>query len=149
MMSDIEQLLRERDIRPTPIRTGVLTLLRQSRRAYTNADLERAFDHSLDRVSLYRSLLTLTEANLIRKHIDARGTCSYFYAPTDGSVPTPSLADDGVSADYPHFKCSHCETVVPLPKLPEEYLALVRQYQLDNLRLLAEGTCDTCRKHPY
>lgn len=133
-MPAIHQQLRDKGVRPTPIRTGILTLLMQTRRAYSHADLERAFDHSLDRVSLYRSLLTLEEAGLIQKHIDQKGNVSYFCQDIDNQ-----------DATYPHFKCSHCETVVPLPKLPPEYLALVRQYQLDNLRLLAEGTCDDCR----
>ena len=153
-MLTIEQLLRNKAVRPTPIRTGILSLLMQTKRAYAHADLERAFDFSLDRVSIYRSLLTLSEAGLIHKHIDAKGTCSYFYAPLD-IMPVDKSADTVVlnqneatnPTGYPHFKCSNCETVVALPKLPPEYLALVRQYQLDNLRLLAEGTCDDCRHH--
>lgn len=144
-MLTIEQLLRDKGVRPTPIRTGILALLMQTRRAYAHADLERAFEYALDRVSLYRSLLTLTEAGLIRKHIDNKGTCFYFYAQIETVETTIEPNRETDSSGYPHFKCSRCETVVPLPKLPEEYLALVRQYQLDNLRLLAEGTCDDCR----
>lgn len=52
-------------------------------RAYSHADLERAFDHPLDRVSLYRSLLTFNEAGLIHRHINAKGACSYFYRPAN------------------------------------------------------------------
>ncbi len=144
-MNDIEQLLRTRGIRPTIIRTGVLSLLTESKRAYTHADLERAFNHSLDRVSLYRCLLTLTEAGLVQKHIDTKGICSYFNLPAD-TIPV-NTAPTSIADDYPHFKCTQCETVVSLPKLPETYLALVRPFRLDTLRLTGEGTCNDCRHH--
>ncbi len=152
-MNDIEQVLRHKGVRSTPIRVGILSLLTQSNRAYTHADLERAFDHALDRVSLYRCLLTLTDAGLVHKHIDTKGLCWYFVAPVnrsaDAAVPVDAVPMDHPAGtgpdDYPHFKCNQCETVVSLPKLPEEYMARIRQYQLDNLRLLGEGTCDDCR----
>lgn len=148
MMNHIEQVLRNKGIRPTAIRMDILSLLTQSKRAYLSSELERAFDHALDRVSLYRCLLTLTDAGLVHKHIDTKGVCWYYVtsvetAPKD-ETPTDQSANMGTD-DYPHFKCNQCETVVSLPKLPEEYLAQIRQYQLDNLRLLGEGTCDDCR----
>ena len=142
-MSTIDQLLRDKSVRPTPIRVGILSLLLKTRRAYSPNELERAFDQALDRVSLYRCFLTLIQAGLIHRHIDAKGNCSYFCTPLDTFADATS-DDVSDSAGFPHFKCSQCETVIPLPKLPPEYIALVRQYQLDNLRLLAEGTCDDC-----
>lgn len=134
-MNEAAQVLQAKGIRSTTIRTDVLHLLMQSSRAYTHADVERAFGNALDRVSLYRCLLTLTEAGIIQKLIDSKGHCSYFYAP-------PSNV-----AVQPHFKCSHCETVLSLPELPEAYLNAMYKYKIDTIQLLAEGTCDDCQNH--
>lgn len=134
-MNKAAQLLHDKGIRSTTIRTDVLHLLMQSSRAYTHADVERAFGNALDRVSLYRCLLTFTKARIIQKLVDSKGHCSYFYAP-------PSTV-----AVQPHFKCSHCEMVVSLPELPEAYLNAVCKYQIDTIQLLAEGTCDDCQNY--
>jgi len=136
-MNKVAQLLHDKGIRSTTIRTDVLHLLMQSSRAYTHADVERVFSNALDRVSLYRCLLTLTEAGIIQKLIDSRGHTLYFYAPP----PTVAV--------QPHFKCSRCETVLSLPELPEVYLNAVRKYHIDTIQLLAEGTCDDCQNHRH
>ncbi|WP_080054218.1 Fur family transcriptional regulator [Spirosoma aerolatum] len=132
-MTEAEQLLHKKGIRITTLRTAVLHFLMQARKAFTHADLERAFDKQLDRVSLYRCLLTLTEAGIVQKLIDSDGNCSYFFEVTSAN-------------SHPHFKCSQCETVTCLPGLPEDYLNTLRQYQIDTLHLLAEGLCGTCRQ---
>lgn len=138
-MTDPEQLLRQKNIRITALRVGVLYVLIQSLKARTSADLETmlsSYSKRLrpDRVSLYRTLTTLTEAGLIRKFIDSRGSCSYFC----------ELSTSGTG--QVHFKCSQCETIVPLPTLPESYLNTVRQYQINSIHLLAEGTCNDCQQ---
>ncbi|WP_155297172.1 helix-turn-helix domain-containing protein [Spirosoma aerolatum] len=53
-MNQAEQLLLSKGVRSTPIRSEVLQLLIQSSKAYSHAELERAFGNALDRVSLYR-----------------------------------------------------------------------------------------------
>ncbi|WP_170061075.1 Fur family transcriptional regulator [Spirosoma aerolatum] len=133
-MTEAEHLLHQNGIRITAIRTAVLRLFMQSRKAFTHADLERAFDNQLDRVSLYRCLLTLTEAGIIQKFIDYGGNSLYFY-----EVLTSANR-------HPHFKCSHCETIVCLPALPEAYLNALTDYQIDTFHLLVEGTCNACRQ---
>jgi Fur family ferric uptake transcriptional regulator len=138
-MTDPEQLLRQNNIRITALRVGVLYVLIQSLKAHTSADLETmltGYSKRLrtDRVSLYRTLMTLTEASLVKKFIDSRGCCSYFCelsAPETGQV---------------HFKCSQCKTIIPRPALPEPYLDTVRQYQINSIHLLAEGTCNDCQQ---
>lgn len=132
-MNQAEQLLQSKGIRNTPIRSEVLHLLMQSAKAYSHADLEQAFDNSLDRVSLYRCLNTLIRAGLVQKRVDSKGYSCFFYAPMS------------LTAVQPYFKCSQCETVISLPELPRAYLKVVRQFQIDTIQLLAEGTCDTCR----
>ena len=129
-----EQLLRQKGVRPTAIRLKVLCFLMQSSKAYTHADVEEAFDNQPDRVSLYRTFLRLIEVGLIQKLIDSRGNCAYFYEAVT------------MLGGQPHLKCSHCETIVPLPALPEAYLTAMRQYQIKTIHLLAEGTCLTCRQ---
>jgi len=132
-MDTIAEQLRAKGVRPTPIRITVLHLLTQSPRAYTHADLERTFEHALDRVSLYSCLFTLLEAGLIQKLIDSKGACSYFYEAVQSA------------GNQPHFKCSQCETVVSLPELPEAYMNAVRTYRINTIQVLAEGTCDNCQ----
>ena len=134
MPNAIKQLLCDRGVRPTPIRVGVLALLIQSSKAHTHADLERAFNHKLNRISLYRCLITLCEAGLLQKLINTKGVIAYFYTLTAPSVIQP------------HFKCSQCETVISLPQLPESYLPWVDQYQIDAIHFLAEGLCTLCRR---
>jgi len=109
----------------------------QSDRAYTPSNLESVFKDDIDRVSIYRILSSLSEANILCKLVDLNGSTSYVFDNHSGCEDT---------WNHPHFKCKSCHTVIELPELPEVYLQHLEDYKIDRFNFLAEGICRECEQ---
>ena len=131
------EILNEYFIRATRHRCDVLKYFIDSKRALTHADLEKVFKGKIDRVSLYRMLHSFSEKKVLCKLVDSNGALSYVF---DGHLPNEH------SHFHPHYKCKTCNDVIELPELPESYMQQLKKLNIDELNILAEGTCDECQK---
>jgi Fur family ferric uptake transcriptional regulator len=130
-------ILKANSFRVTQHRCAVLEYFMKSKSALTHSDLEKKFQNEIDRVSLYRILHSFSEKQLLFKLIDSKGVVSYVYDRHNHS-------DDGHY--YPHYKCKSCNDVVELPELPKAYVDQLKKLNIDELNILAEGTCKECEK---
>ncbi|WMJ73925.1 transcriptional repressor [Cytophagaceae bacterium ABcell3] len=129
-------ILKKRKLKATAIRTKLLQSIISSEKALSHAELAEVIVQKADRVSIYRNLIVLTNAELIHKIVDQTGTARYIFN-------THQHANEKIGS-HPHFKCTNCDMVYCLPDLPKEYLASLSKLHLKNVTFLAEGMCQKC-----
>jgi Fur family transcriptional regulator, ferric uptake regulator len=130
----VKQMLKNHDLRHTACREEILHLFLENSYALTHGDIETRLDASHDRVTIYRTLKTFLEKNIIHKVLDDSGNLKYAMEKhTHHNKHT-----------HIHFKCSLCgetncleDTQIPAIHLPEGY-------QLSQANLLVQGVCKIC-----
>lgn len=132
-----QDILKQHSLRITPHRCEILEYFMNYRSALKHSDLEKEYKNKIDRVSLYRILHSFSENKILCKIIDSKGTVSYVF-------DEHSLNDN--SHFHPHYKCKTCNDVVELPELPKAYLERLKQLNIEEINILAEGVCNECEK---
>ena len=136
MPGTTDRLLRDFQMRSTPVRQEILELFLQKEYALSHHDIETEVSNSLDRVTVYRTLKTFLDKGLIHKVLDDEGSLKY------------ALCNDACTTaehhhDHVHFKCTRCGQTnclnIDLPgvKLP-------KGYQVEAVNVLIQGICDRC-----
>jgi Fur family ferric uptake transcriptional regulator len=137
MKKSATAVLDAHGLRKTDIRLKVVDRLRASQVAMSQPDLELEFQHETDRVTIYRTLHTLEEKGVIHRIIDLAGVSRY--ALCDETCDSHQHTDE-----HMHFHCLQCGNIycLDIPALPSYPLPV--GYNLQNIRLSAEGTCPSC-----
>jgi Fur family ferric uptake transcriptional regulator len=136
MNNDASYLLKEKGLRVTPARVGVLSLFLNSTKAYSLTDVEGFLKKDFDRSTLFRTLQSLNQEHLLEKFINSSGTAVFMMH---------SVLENYNENSHLHFKCGDCESVSTLPDLPDNYLAALGNKTVKSLNLLLEGTCEECQ----
>ncbi len=103
---DLRQLLVDRGIRVTEQRMVILRELAKLRIPTSHPELtERLSGMGLDRATVYRNLLSLTEAGLLVKTQLGDNVWRF-------ELPQAASAEHGA---HPHFVCNDCGNVACLP----------------------------------
>jgi Fur family ferric uptake transcriptional regulator len=135
-MKTIEELLESKKIRITAMRLLIYKFLAEKKVAVTLSDTENAFVKA-DRTTLYRTIKTFVENDIVHQIDDGTGTIKY------------ALCEVGCSCDiktdlHLHFYCSNCnETVcltdhkIPQINVPEGFIS-------ENVNLVVKGICNKC-----
>lgn len=138
-MVELREVLRAAGLRATSARMAVLEVLLAARAPLSHGEVcDRVGDRGIDRATLYRNLIDLAEAGLVRR--SDHGDHVWRFEWTGGE------SADHQAAEHAHFVCSRCGTV---SCLPEGAIAIhaVRGAPR-SLRVGAEvqvrGVCDTC-----
>ena len=130
----VKEILKKHGFRSTVHRVAVLEFFMVSQVAYATVEIEKAFKRKIDRVSVYRILHAFTEAQILCKLVDSSGTVRYVFDKHFGH-----------SHHQPHYKCKTCNDVVELPQLPDAYIKQLRKLNIEQINILAEGTCRQCK----
>ena len=136
MIAASEALLKNFQMRSTPVRQEILRLFLNKEYALSHADIEKEISNSLDRVTVYRTLKTFLDKGLIHKVLDDEGSLKY------------ALCNEACTTvehhhDHVHFKCIRCgqtnclDIIVPGVKLPKGYKA-------QTVNVLIQGICERC-----
>ena len=127
-------ILKQYAQRTTDKRVALLELLVDNPKAFSFSEIEKKLSISMDRATIYRTLHTFETIGLIMRVVDNKGTCRYMFNHEDHSH----------SNAHPHLRCRECERIVCLPSLPSEYLEGLKDYEIDEIYFLMEGTCPEC-----
>lgn len=127
-------MLKAKNQRVSPARVEMLTFFISNPKAHGLADIQRHFARAMDRVTIYRTLQAFVERRLLFKIFDKKGTALYSF----------NDADHKETKVHPHLKCSVCAVIVCLPDFPEEYLDKLHPYQIEDMQIFLEGTCNDC-----
>jgi Fur family ferric uptake transcriptional regulator len=131
---ELRQLLIGKGLRVTAQRTAVLLELAKAKLPISHPELtERLASQGLERTTVYRNLVSLTEAGLLVK--TQLGDSVWRFG-----LPNVNSAGHGV---HPHFVCNDCGDV---SCLPESSVALrgeaIRNHHVAEVQL--RGRCAAC-----
>ncbi|EON79146.1 Zinc uptake regulation protein ZUR [Lunatimonas lonarensis] len=130
-------ILRDANLRITSCRRDVLATFIGKRVALSHADLEEALKENFDRVTIYRTLKTFLENDLIHKVLDDSGTTKYALCAHD---PTQHHHNH----EHVHFKCEVCGNTSCIQEITLPKISLPSGYISKEKSLLVQGICKNC-----
>lgn len=130
-----ELLLEEKSIRPTAMRLLILKELDNSTSALNLNELEFLFDKA-DKVTLYRTIKTFEENQLIHSIFDGKGSVRYALC----SVDCTCSIDDA----HIHFHCYSCNHTTCQNDIAVPSVVLPQGYTRESLSYVINGTCPKC-----
>lgn len=137
MINEIDEILKHRKIKPTAMRILVLKELLSKNKAVNLYELENNFD-KVERTTLYRTLNTFVDYNLIHKIDDGTGSVKY------------ALCDDNCNCKlddlHIHFLCVKCEKTFCLKDIPIPIVKLPDNMTFETANYVVKGICEKCRK---
>lgn len=137
MDAKYEKMLLVKEVRPTTMRLLILRELDKAQSALNLNELEVLFDQ-VDHVTLYRTIKTFRENQLIHSIIDGTGSVRYALC-SEGC--TCSINDSHI-----HFHCDVCEKTLCLKQVKIPMVELPDGYALRSLSYVASGICPACKK---
>jgi Fe2+ or Zn2+ uptake regulation protein len=138
---DIEALLKHNGLRVTPVRVGVIEVLRKAAGPLDVPAILAKLPAYTDAVTVYRTLNTFTRKKMVHR---VRGEDrSWRYAAGD------TAAEDRMQHRHPHFVCESCGKVECLkeseiPATLVKSLHLANGYSVNYPEVVLHGTCPKC-----
>lgn len=127
--------IRASGLRATPARVAVLALLGQEQGPRSHGEVADGLaDGGWDRATIYRNLMDLTRAGLVRR--TRFGNRVYRF----------ELAG-GAEHEHPHFVCRECGSVACLPEAEiavQKAQDIPRAVACRDVEVQLRGRCDTC-----
>jgi Fur family ferric uptake transcriptional regulator len=142
--ADLREQLRAAGLRATAARVAVLRVLAGRATASSHPEITAArAEDGWDRATLYRNLVDLTEAGILRR-VDL-GDHVWRY---ELAGPADQAHDD---LDHPHFLCTECGDVACLPDfvLPVPAGAVPAAVRAGKVSIQLRGRCDKCEAEPH
>ncbi|PIV80288.1 transcriptional repressor [bacterium CG17_big_fil_post_rev_8_21_14_2_50_64_8] len=134
---DVRQTLHAANLRATTARMVVLELVRSARKPLSHGEIaELLRDGPWNRATLYRNLIDLERAGLVRRTQLGEPVWRFEDAAKEHGVRS-----------HPHFLCSSCGKMVCLPQLdtgPEGADGCRRAVRQGNFEVQVRGRCDAC-----
>lgn len=136
MLSNFEEKLISKKIRPTAMRLLVMRKLNSQKSAITLSDLEMLFERS-DKTTLYRTLKTFQSKGIVHGIDDGTGALKY------------ALCEEGCECQvekdmHVHFHCTVCTETYCLPKYKVPDIPLPENYIPEEVNFVFKGICADC-----
>jgi Fur family ferric uptake transcriptional regulator len=136
MENHYEQLLKDKNVKPTAMRQLVLKVLGEQNAAISLADLESEFDKA-DRITLYRTLKTFEENKLVHCIDDGTGTVKYALCKETCQCKPEDL--------HVHFLCTKCQHTYCLNDIAIPSITLPVNFKLETINMVVKGICANCK----
>lgn len=130
-----EQVLEQAGLRVTAVRVLVWRTLRgQLHDAFSLADLQDVLP-TVDRSTLFRTLVSLTEAHLLHEIDDGSGAQKYCVCQHD---------DTRHCMGHVHLTCVHCHRTFCLPNVAIPSVPLPEGFTPEETEYVVKGVCSRC-----
>lgn len=136
-MTDLEQRMRGRGVRPTAIRILILKTLERAARPMSQLDIETELE-TVDQSTVSRSVGTFAAAGLLHVIDDGSGVVKYEFCKDDSCH---SGSDDDRHA---HFHCQRCGRTECLYNVPVPMADLPEGYAAEGVNYVIYGLCQKC-----
>lgn len=133
----VKSILNDFNLKSTPCRSMVLTLLSKNERAMASAEIEQQIDQTIDRVTVYRTLRTFLDKGLIHKVLDDEGVAKYALC--------QECCSEGHNHEHVHFKCERCGQTQCLDDVEIPEIKLPKGFRSRQKNILIQGRCDRCK----
>lgn len=140
-MERFENMLIQRDIRPTAVRLLVLQALAEAECALSLSDLEARM-RTMDKSSIFRSLSLFLAHHLVHSVEDGSGQEKYALC-----APSCHCGEDvhaGLTDLHTHFYCERCRRTFCLRGLPVPEVTLPDGFHLHTANYVLKGLCPSC-----
>jgi Fur family transcriptional regulator, ferric uptake regulator len=126
------EVLRDKNIKRTSCREGILTAVMQSGQALSESEIKDKLEACYDRTTFYRSFKTLEDSGLLHKVVIDSSTIKYAF----GSI--------GGSLGHAHFYCQGCGIVSCIENLPLALPSSVAGLRVRSADYIIRGECRSC-----
>lgn len=136
-MATATTLLKKYGLRKTPFRLKVLdAFLSIPHAALNNLTLEEKLGEH-DRITLYRTLKSFEEKDLIHQVVDGSNEMKYALCHDDCKIHV-------ANKEHAHFYCTRCEMTFCLDNAGTVDIKLPDNYSLTKIDLALKGVCASC-----
>jgi Fur family ferric uptake transcriptional regulator len=137
---NIAEVLGSHQLRATNIRIAVFEIFQKTEFALNHREIKEKLKQSVDRVTLFRTLNSFIEKNIIHKITDDDGGARYALCDLD------KCTIDGHNDIHVHFKCQVCGKIFCVRTNKYYYPELPRSFKVTEWKLTAKGICSSCAK---
>jgi Fur family ferric uptake transcriptional regulator len=136
-LEELKTTIRKVGLRSTAPRVAVLRKLEQARSPISHAELvEWLAGEGLDRTTIYRNLVDLTDAGLVERS-DLGDHIWRFEL----------RRENGTTVKHSHFTCTECGAVACLPEVTVSAIrgaSVPRSLVMQQVEVQLRGLCDEC-----
>ncbi|AWW30716.1 transcriptional repressor [Echinicola strongylocentroti] len=137
MSTKSAKILKGHQLRVTSCRRDVLDTFLDRDIALSHSDLEEELKENFDRVTIYRTLKTFLDSDLIHKVLDDTGVTKYALCHHDA-------AEEHHDHEHVHFKCDVCGQTQCIAEIALPDIHLPQGFIVKEKSLLIQGTCNKC-----
>ena len=130
-------ILQSHKLRITDCRLEIIQEFLEKNIALSHSDLEEKLRQQFDRVTIYRTLKTFLEKDLIHKVLDDIGATKY-------ALCSHGEDDHDHSHEHVHFKCEICGETTCLEDISLPQIRLPKGFEKKEMNLLVQGICEKC-----
>lgn len=135
-MKKAPDILLDKSLRKTPCRIFVLNeFIKRGNKGISETELESRSRGKFDRVTIYRTIKTFIDADILHKVIDDDNLVKYALCKS---------CDDHHNHEHVHFKCTGCHTTSCLDDISIVSVDLPRGYKKKEANYLIIGLCPEC-----
>lgn len=131
-----ESKIRAYGLRATETRTKILDLISSYEHAISKKVLEENLDN-IDRVTLYRTMISFEEKGLVHKIVDGDGNVKY-------AACKDSCTSHHHNDEHVHFHCEKCNNTFCLEQAIMPEFKIPEGYKLSEMQIVAKGICEKC-----
>ena len=136
MRKNPTDLLKSHQLRVTDVRKSCIRSLQRSSGALSSSELEKELN-GVDRITLYRTLISFEECGLIHHSIDASGQKKY-------ALCAEHCDEHEHHDNHVHFHCTECGNTNCLDNEVPSDLKLPAGYQISDIQFNVMGVCPKC-----
>lgn len=137
----LKEILKKFDLKVTPVRLSVLSVLVNSDVALSHSDITDLLgDETIDKVTLYRTLNSFNEKGLIHKVATEDRNWLYAIMLEDNIEP---ISDH----DHAHFICDNCEKIFcfPVSSQTQSGIQSIKEgFHVKQQEIRLHGLCPSC-----
>jgi Fur family transcriptional regulator, ferric uptake regulator len=130
-------ILQSHKLRVTDCRLDIIQEFLAKNVALSHSDLEETLNQQFDRVTIYRTLKTFLDKDLIHKVLDDSGATKY-------ALCAHGESEHIHSHEHVHFKCEICGETTCLEDINLPPVKLPAGFVKKEMNLLVQGICEKC-----
>ena len=136
MRKPASTLLKEHGLRVTDVRKACIQVLDKASGALSSSDIESELN-GVDRITLYRTLLSFEESGLVHHSVDAAGQKKY-------ALCADHCDEHEHHHDHVHFHCTKCGLTECMENELPTGLQLPDGYYVSEVQFNVMGVCPRC-----
>lgn len=146
-MKDNKEILRDNGLKVTDCRLQMLELFLKDKKTITHGEIEKSMSTKHDRVTVYRTLNSFLEKNIIHKiaspdHIGKYALCTVQEHCNDCKDHKEHVHN----IEHLHFVCEKCSSTTCIDMDLDKTIPLPEGFKLIQTNITLMGLCSNCSK---